>query len=69
MIKPTIHYCKWCKESFKVKLHEEETGDFFIICPFCQHAHYRYFENGIAILSDINKRHYEDAPISIRGYT
>jgi len=68
MKKPTVHFCKWCNDSFKIKLHEKETGDFFLLCPFCNHKHYRYFDGGEAVHADINNRHYKHQPFTIQGY-
>ena len=61
------HYCQHCKNTFKIKIHECEEGDAFILCPFCNHKHYRFFKGGIAIHGDINMRHYKDQPFTIRG--
>lgn len=61
-----IHYCKFCDCTFRIKIHELETGDFFIKCPRCDKNHYRYFENGVAIHCEINKRK-DDNILTIEG--
>ena len=66
MIRPNLHYCKHCNIYFNVKIHDLETGDFFLICPNCNYSHYRYFENGKAIHCDINQRKSE--PITLKGF-
>jgi esterase/lipase superfamily enzyme len=49
-----IHYCKHCNTHFTIKLHEHESGDFFLICPNCDGRHYRHFKNGIAEHCNLN---------------
>ena len=49
----STHYCKHCNSSFRIKIHEYETGDFFLVCPNCRGKHYRHFEGGVAIHCNI----------------
>jgi len=65
LINKNIHYCKACDNSFRVKIHEKETGDFILVCPTCSSPHYRHFNNGQAVHCDINKRKLE--PIILKG--
>jgi hypothetical protein len=65
MIHRAKHYCKHCDESFFIKIHPKETGDFFLVCPYCSWPHYRFFKDGLAMHCDIKQR-LED-PIEIKG--
>jgi hypothetical protein len=65
MVNRKIHYCKHCDSNFKVKIHELETGDFFLVCPNCKWKHYRFFKNGVAIHCELKERLGE--PIVIEG--
>jgi hypothetical protein len=65
MIDWEVHWCKACKQYFKLDLESDTTGDFFLVCPNCQRKHYRYFEHGQVIHCDIAKRKSE--PIEIRS--
>ena len=52
-----FHYCKHCDSNFAIKIHEfVDTGDFFLVCPYCEYEHYRFFKDGIATHCDIDKR-------------
>lgn len=62
---PEQHWCKHCDRVFLAKLHEKETGDFFLVCPGCGWRHYRRFEKGVAVHCELSKR--ESTPIEIRG--
>jgi hypothetical protein len=61
-----LHYCKWCETNFKIKVHEKECGDFFLVCPTCKYKHYRRFENGVAVHCNLSERT-TDSPIEIFG--
>lgn len=65
MLNRTEHYCKHCQTPFRVKLHEEETGDFLLECPTCGWRHYRHFENGVAVHCEFTQRRGE--PIKLKG--
>lgn len=56
MKKSTRHYCKHCEHDFMIELHEHESGDFFLVCPYCEWKHYRRFENGDAVHCEFTKR-------------
>lgn len=60
-----LHYCKWCKQYFRITLPERFSGDVMMACPHCSWRHYRHFALGEAIHCDIHKRH-ED-PQLIQG--
>lgn len=60
------HFCFDCNNTFKVKVHERETGDVFIRCPFCKVDHYRYFKDGDAIHCKLDKAKVE--PFVIKGF-
>jgi hypothetical protein len=63
--RPTQHYCKHCQTSFHVRLHEDETGDFFLECPECKWPHYRRFEGGQAVHTELKLA--RSKPVTIRG--
>ena len=58
------HWCQHCQKKFSVRIHEYETGDFFLVCP-CGWNHYRYFESGQAKHFDIVRAVRE--PVKLRG--
>ncbi len=60
-----VHYCKHCDDNFRTDFAEKETGDFFLVCPWCEFLHYRRIENGIAVHCELSKRKSE--PIEVRG--
>lgn len=59
------HYCKHCGRDFRIEIAANEAGDFFLVCPECKWPHYRRFENGVAVHTDLTKRTGE--PIEING--
>jgi len=63
-----IHYCKHCDADFEIKLHEFESGDFFLECPSCGWKHYRHFKNGIAVHCDIAKRKSDPVVLNKTNY-
>lgn len=65
MMRATQHYCKHCQTSFHVRLHESETGDFFLECPTCGWNHYRHFHNGEAVHCELADRLSD--PVKIKG--
>lgn len=56
LIRADYHYCKHCDKDFRVKIAPDETGDFFLVCPYCNWKHYRRIENGVAVHADFSKR-------------
>jgi hypothetical protein len=39
--------CTNCRQVVKVSIDRHATGNLTIVCPNCEHEHYRYCENGM----------------------
>ena len=62
----SVHTCMSCGNNFKIKVHERESGDAFLRCPFCKKDHYRNFKDGAVRHASLSRAKRE--PFVIKGF-